>query len=228
MQIKSNEEIEIMKQKIKKENHKSPTIYDDENNEAPATIAQIKIVENKLNDSFEADFEFLGNGKMRHRKRKPKVKSKPFTELPLSPSKTIIKSPSSPMLDDKGEPVLNLRPMLKFYQPPSPTTSSGEVARDTTNTHPSSPKTLNTDEKEINEADVVNTDDQPFVTITRRKKRLQKSSSNESDASEVVEKKVLKCTSPTHSSSRTMKYFAQRYRLFTKFDQGIQMDEESW
>ncbi|CAL4059739.1 unnamed protein product, partial [Meganyctiphanes norvegica] len=33
---------------------------------------------------------------------------------------------------------------------------------------------------------------------------------------------------PAHLPKELQKYWAQRYRLFLKFDQGIQMDEESW
>ena len=76
-----------------------------------------------------------------------------------------------------------------------------------------------------------------------RKKRLQKLDSNGSE-SEVVGTKVIRSStslssSPTASvwfenqrnqkqNPRISKYWAQRYRLFSKYDQGIQMDEESW
>ena len=215
--------------------------YDKENNEAPE---EIKIVKSELNDSFEPDlsgdvklFPATSGRRVTGRRKNPKksnstivtgnmgmVSTPPLKSMPMS-SNTHIR------YDDNGDPVLNLRPMFGIVGlNPNPSIQAQDTKAKVTSIEDNG----STKEEE------------PFTLVRsnhKRKKRLQKLDSNGSE-SEVVGTKVIRSSaslssSPTDSvwfenqrnqeqNPRISKYWAQRYRLFSKYDQGIQMDEESW
>ena len=218
--------------KSNKENVSTSTKYqvmnrDDENNEAPE---EIKIVKNELNDSFEPDYEQIrtkvsnkSRSKGRRYSQRTSIVSPPiFHAAPKSPS---LRKNSHIRFDDNGEPVLNLRPMFGVALSESSSTENidpnGNVGEDK--------------------------DEEPFIIVKpnhKRKKKLQKADSNGLET-EVIGSKVIKSSSSVSSSPlsssylvndcnrssntpRVSKYWAQRYRLFSKYDEGILMDEESW
>ena len=216
--------------------------HDKENNEAPE---EIKIVKSELNDSFEPDlsgdvtlFPATSGRRVTGRRKNPKksnstalarnmgmVSTPPLKSMPMS-SNTHIR------YDDNGDPVLNLRPMFGIVSPnPNPLIQAQDTKAKVTS---------------IEDNGSNKKDEEPFTLVRsnhKRKKRLQKLDSNGSE-SEVVGTKVIRSStslssSPTDSvwfenqrnqeqNPRISKYWAQRYRLFSKYDQGIQMDEESW
>ena len=215
--------------------------HDKENNEAPE---EIKIVKSELNDSFEPDlsgdvkmFPATSGRRVTGRRKNPKksnstalarnmgmVSTPPLKSMPMSCNTHI-------RYDDNGDPVLNLRPMFGIVGPnPNPLIQAQDSKAKVTSIED------NGSSKE----------EEPFTLVRsnpKRKKRLQKLDSNGSE-SEVVGTKVIRSStslssSPTDSvwfenqrnqeqNPRISKYWAQRYRLFSKYDQGIQMDEESW
>lgn len=200
---------------------------DEENNEAPD---EIRIVKNELNDSFEPDLNEI--------KSKARRKKKPFQLHNHKDLVNSLASCQSPKLspknqhirfDESGEPVLNLRPQVFGGHKPvvvEPSIIKGVI--------------------DVNNS-VEEDGEEPFTlvkSIHKRKKRLQKLDSNGSE-NEVIGTKVSRNSfPPTNSvadaqilnrdslnnvtSTRIKKYWAQRYRLFSKYDQGILMDEESW
>jgi len=196
-------------------------VLDDENNEAPDEF--VTIVKNELNDSFEPDPETY-----RSRKSKPRKKYSQKSIL-SSPRKIISSQPSAVRVnthikfDDNGDPVLNLRPM------------TSPVMRSVLG-----PKVVTDKEPQEDCGDGIKEVEEPFIPVisNRRRKKLHKVDSTEADL-EIVGKKVIKSSSPPPlklcnkkdpcgDSPRISKYWAQRYRLFSKYDEGIQMDEESW
>jgi len=206
------------KDNVENENVVSRPRCDEENNEAPD---EIRIVKNELNDSFEPD---MNGTKSKGRRKKKKV----FPLLNHRELVNSLNSSQSPKLsqknahiryDESGEPVLNLRP---------PVYGGFKSVVD----NPSFKGAVDVDE-------VVEDDgEEPFTKvkyINKRKKKLQKHDSNETENG-VIGTKVSKnsyplsrSVSPSNSSATCIKkYWAQRYRLFSKYDEGILMDEESW
>ena len=200
------------------ENVVSTPRCDEENNEPPD---EIRIVKNELNDSFEPD---LNETKFKGRRKKKR-------EIPLLNHRELVNSlnsSQSPKLsqknahiryDESGEPVLNLRPPV--YGGFKPVVDNPSIKGDI--------------------EDVEDDGEDPFTKvkyINKRKKKLQKHDSNEIENG-VIGTKVSKNSyplsrsvspsSPTNATSTCIKkYWAQRYRLFSKYDEGILMDEESW
>ena len=202
--------------------------HDEENNEAPD---EIKIVKNELNDSFEPDLEQIRT-KVSNKSRSKGKRTTYSQRTSIVSPPNVLSTPKSPSLrknthikfDDNGNPVLNLRPM--FGIPPSESSSTENI----------DPNNCGEDK-----------DEEPFIIVKpnhKRKKKLQKADSNSLEA-EVIGSKVIKSSSsgsssPSSSSSlvndcnrssntpRVSKYWAQRYRLFSKYDHGILLDEESW
>jgi len=202
--------------------------HDEENNEAPD---EIKIVKNELNDSFEPDLEQIRT-KVSNKSRSKGKRTTYSQRTSIVSPPNVLSAPKSPSLrknthikfDDNGNPVLNLRPM--FGISPSESSSTENIG----------PNNCGEDK-----------DEEPFIIVKpnhKRKKKLQKADSNSLEA-EVIGSKVIKSSSsgsstPSSSSSlvndcnrssntpRVSKYWAQRYRLFSKYDHGILLDEESW
>jgi len=203
---------------------------DDENNEAPD---EIKIVKNELNDSFEPDYEQIrtkvsnkskSKGRRNYSTRTSIVCPPIFQSAPKSPS---LRKNSHIKFDDNGDPVLNLRPMF------------GVALSESSSTENIDPNANNCGEDKDEE--------EPFIVVKpnhKRKKKLQKTDSNGLEP-EVIGSKVIKSSSSVSSSPsspsylvndcnkgsntpRVSKYWAQRYRLFSKYDDGILLDEESW
>jgi len=199
-------------------------VLDDENNEAPDEF--VTIVKNELNDSFEPDPETYRSRKLKSRKKfsQKSLLSSPRKILNSKPPLTRVNTHIK--FDDNGEPVLNLRPMTS---PVMRSISSPKVAIELVNK-------VHEEERENGSKEV----EEPFIPVisNRRRKKLHKVDSTEADL-EIVGKKVIKSSSPLPlklvsrndpcgDSPRISKYWAQRYRLFSKYDEGIQMDEESW
>ena len=198
---------------------------DEENNEAPD---EIRIVKNELNDSFEPDMNEL---KLKSRRKKKPCQLQNHRNLvnSLNSSRSPKFSPKNihVRFDENGDPVLNLRPQIYGDFKP--------VVNDLLS-------------KQIINDDVDNSVDgeDPFTLVKsthKRKKRLQKVDSSNGSENEVIGTKVSKNCSPLSQSVSDAqnrdaqnnvtsicikKYWAQRYRLFSRYDEGILMDEESW
>ena len=203
------------------------TMHDEENNDGPPEL--VKIVRNELNDSFDAGRD--ANNKTT-KKSKQSRRKKNDSKITIAPLEICSKIQNTRIkYDENGDPVLNLRPGFGNVS----SDKSGKIFKDPDDT-----------DKSVEEND----NDDPFILVqsNKRKKRLQKVDSVGSD---IVSSKVIKSSrsvssspvnnsadqtfiftdkqSSTHETSpRITKYFAQRYRLFSKYDEGIMMDEESW
>ena len=201
---------------------------DEENNEAPD---EIRIVKNELNDSFEPDLNEIKSKARRKKKLFPlHIHKDLVNSLTSCPSpKLSPKNGQHIRFDENGDPVLNLRPPMFGGCKP--------VVED---------PSLNKGVIDVDQS-VEDDNEEPFTLVKslhKRKKRLQKLDSNGSEH-EVIGTKVSRNSYPLSKSvsdaqpsyrdslnnvtnTRIKKYWAQRYRLFSKYDQGILMDEESW
>ena len=200
---------------------------DEENNEAPD---EIRIVKNELNDSFEPDLNEIKSKARRKKKLFPlHIHKDLVNHLTSCPSPKLSPKNGHIRFDENGDPVLNLRPPMFGGCKP--------VVED---------PSLNKGVIDVDQS-VEDDCEEPFTLVKslhKRKKRLQKLDSNGSEH-EVIGTKVSRNSYPLSKSvsdaqpsyrdslnnvtnTRIKKYWAQRYRLFSKYDQGILMDEESW
>ena len=174
-------------------------VFDGENNnEGPR---EIRIARSELNDSFEAE----------HPERNPntKIKQKFFKRNHSGFLAPLIKPPNSHVrFDEDGGPILNLRPRGSLHS-----TDSNEDFTD-------------------------------FQFKGRAKGKRKKNRRLETESSAPGPVFDFICSSPSPPptpppsqsaeqsdpsySPRISKYWAQRYRLFSKYDEGIMLDEEAW
>ena len=189
-------------------------LSDKENNNNDGGPREIKIFRSELNDSFEATpGQRKSFTKIRTRRNNNNRNISTVSHSYYSPSLKankegpLIKAPSSHVrFDDAGEPILNLRP--------SGTTQRAEV--------------------EVEESK------DGFTIVqnkSKRKKRLQiiptpnrgfLCSSPPPTPSDADRESTRRLETDSNYSPRIEKYWVQRYRLFTRYDEGILMDEEAW
>ena len=189
-------------------------LSDKENNDGGPI--ELNILRSELNDSFEATpFQRKSFTKIRPRRsnnnRIISSVSHSYSSLKVNKEVPLIRTPSSHVrFDDAGEPILNLRP-------------SGTCP-----------------------IDVESNND--FITVQNKSKRKKQRNHIEIQTNPASRPFLCSSPSPTPSdvdvdleanirsssqrdpnySPRINKYWVQRYRLFSKYDEGILMDEEAW
>ena len=180
------------------------------NNEAPR---EIRIAKSELNDSFEPE-------EPEERKTSTKVKQRTFKRN-FSPVQSnlfspwrkvkdgpVIKAPNSHIrFDEVGEPILDLRPLGVFR-------STESLGGFTTVKSKSQSKRKKNQFGRILELPAKPSDCRLGLGFVC-------SSPSPPPYEQPVE-------SDSNYSPSISKYWAQRYRLFSKYDEGIRMDEEAW
>ena len=160
---------------------------------------EIRIARSELNDSFEPE-------QPENRNPKTKIKQKFFKRnLSVFNSNPLIKPPNSHVrFDDDGGPILNLRPRGSLQSTDSNEDFSGFTFKG------------------------------KGKAKRKKNRRLETEPSSSSPISGFI------CSSPSpppcepadqtdpNYSPRISKYWAQRYRLFSRYDEGIRLDEEAW
>jgi len=190
-------------------------IIDGENNNGGPE--EIKIVKSELNDSFEA-------GHPEYRRSFTKIRSKTFKRNFSTVNNSLIKAKEAPLIkapnshirfDDAGEPILNLRPRGSVQ---SKASSDGFI------TVQSKSKRKKNHVESLVEPPTTRLT-LGFVCSSPSPPRSACNSPTPPSSEEDI---TPRDRTDSNYSPRISKYWAQRYRLFTRYDEGIMLDEEAW
>ena len=178
---------------------------------------EISISRSVLNDSFEANpFQRKSFNKIRTRRSNNNNNNRNISSVShsYSPSfkankEVLIKTPSSHVrFDDAGEPILNLRP-------------SGAIQRGEVDQSKDGFTIVQNKSKRKKRLDINLAPNHGFLCSS------PSPTPSEPDVDLESNRRSSEQTDPNYSP-RINKYWVQRYRLFSRYDEGILMDEEAW